>query len=102
MFTFTDRAIAEIHKAAEEEPFAGLRVSAESAGCSGFRYGLGFEEEKRDTDVVVTFDGFGVFVDPASLSLLDGAVVDFSEDNGGGFVFNNPAAKAKVKCSCGH
>ena len=101
MFTFSERATNELLKSAEVDEFNSLRISVESAGCSGYRYSIAIDPSKDAGDTVINVDGIAVFVDPESLSLLDGATVDFSDDNGGGFVFNNPNAKAKVKCGCG-
>lgn len=102
MIALTDNALGAVRRVIEdtEAGAAGLRISVEQGGCSGYLYRLGLEAEPSDGDAVVDFEGVKVFVDAASWPLLDGAEVDFVESlEGAGFVFNNPNAKAK--CGCG-
>ncbi|PKU21898.1 HesB/IscA family protein [Telmatospirillum siberiense] len=102
MIALTDNAVDAVRRVLEdsEDGVAGLRISVETGGCSGYLYKLGLESEPLDGDAVVDFAGVKVFVDSDSWPLLDGAEVDFVEDvSGTGFVFNNPNAKAK--CGCG-
>lgn len=80
----------------------GLRVAIKAGGCSGYSYVFGFEPGPRATDQV--FEGAGgarVFVDPRSLKLLDGTVLDFDEHNmlATSFTLRNP--HAKTTCGCG-
>jgi iron-sulfur cluster assembly accessory protein len=80
----------------------GLRVAVKAGGCSGYSYVFGFEPAPRATDMV--FDGpagVKVYVDPRSLRLLDGTVLDFDEHNllATTFTLSNPHAKSA--CGCG-
>ena len=80
----------------------GLRVAVKAGGCSGFSYVFAFDAAPRDTDHV--FEGPGgakIFVDPRSLRLLDGTVLDFDEHNllATSFTLKNPHAKST--CGCG-
>lgn len=80
----------------------GLRVAVKAGGCSGYSYVFRFEPTPRDTDHL--FDGPGgvkVFVDPRSLALLEGTVLDFEEGNlmASTFTVRNPNAKSA--CGCG-
>jgi iron-sulfur cluster assembly accessory protein len=80
----------------------GLRVAVKAGGCSGFSYIFNWDATARSTDVV--FEGAGgakVFVDPRSLKLLDGTVLDFDEGNllATSFTLKNPHAKST--CGCG-
>jgi iron-sulfur cluster assembly accessory protein len=75
---------------------------AVAGGCSGFAYTFAFDGAPRATDQI--FEGPGgakVFVDPRSLKLLDGTVLDFDEDNlmATNFTLRNPHAKST--CGCG-
>ena len=84
------------------KPAGGLRVAVKAGGCSGYSYVFRFDDSARDTDRV--FDGPGgvkVFVDPRSLALLDGTVLDFDEGNlmATNFTVRNPNAKSA--CGCG-
>jgi len=80
----------------------GLRIAIKAGGCSGFAYTFAFEAAPRDTDHVFTgADGAQVFVDPRSLRLLDGTVLDFDEQNlmATSFTLRNPHATST--CGCG-
>jgi len=80
----------------------GLRVAVKAGGCSGFSYVFGWDRQPRDTDQVFEgAEGARIFVDPRSLKLLDGTVLDFDEDNllATSFTLKNPHAKST--CGCG-
>ncbi len=102
--TITPNAAVEVKRFMEQEGVSedqgGLRVSVQPGGCSGFRYGLLIEEQKADDDLVVTQEGFNVFVDPFSAQYLDGVTIDYvSSMQGSGFTFSNPNATGG--CGCG-
>ena len=82
-------------------PEAGLRIGVKAGGCSGFEYTFGWEHAPKETDVVFEGpEGAKVFVDPRSLRLLDGTVLDYDTSLlSKGFVFNNPHATST--CGCG-
>ena len=80
----------------------GLRIAVKAGGCSGFSYTFAWDDAAKDNDLV--FEGAGgakVFVDPRSLKLLDGTVLDFDENNlmATSFTLRNPHAKST--CGCG-
>jgi iron-sulfur cluster assembly protein len=80
----------------------GLRIAVKAGGCSGYAYTFAFDGASRPTDHV--FEGPGgvkVFVDPRSLALLDGTVLDFDDQNlmATNFTLSNPHAKST--CGCG-
>ena len=79
----------------------GLRIGVKAGGCSGFEYTFGWERGPAETDVVFeAADGARVFVDPRSLRLLDGTVLDYDTALlSKGFTFNNPHATGT--CGCG-
>lgn len=77
----------------------GLRVYVESGGCSGLQYGMVFDEKRAD-DIIASFHGVSVLVDPFSANYVRGSVVDFSDAlTGGGFKITNP--NARQSCGCG-
>jgi iron-sulfur cluster assembly accessory protein len=77
-----------------------LRLSVEGGGCSGFQYQFGMAEGIEDDDIVTETDGVRLAVDPVSLELVAGCVVDFVESLGGSaFKVENPNATAG--CGCG-
>jgi len=67
----------------------GLRVYVAGSGCSGLQYGLGFDKQ-RDGDTIETVQGMDVLVDPNSAPLLDGSIIDYLDEDGGGFRIENP------------
>ncbi|MGE0705522.1 MAG: HesB/IscA family protein [Vicinamibacterales bacterium] len=78
-----------------------LRVGVKAGGCSGFEYTFSWERAQKEHDVVFEGpDGARIFVDPRSLRLLDGTILDYDTSLlSKGFVFNNPHAKST--CGCG-
>ena len=88
-------------KAQEHAESAFLRIAVSGGGCSGFQYGLSFDDQCNDDDFVFERDGIGVVVDEISLDLLNGAEVDFVEDlMGASFQIRNPNAASS--CGCGN
>ena len=76
-----------------------LRVLVESGGCSGFQYGMSFDEAKPD-DALLESEGVAMVLDPASLAYLDGSQIDFDDGlHGKGFEIKNPNAQST--CGCG-
>jgi iron-sulfur cluster insertion protein len=86
--------------AAKQAKPAILRLSVEGGGCSGFQYQFGMADGIEDDDIVAETDGVKLAVDPVSLELVAGCVVDFVESLGGSaFKVENPQAVAG--CGCG-
>ena len=85
----------------EEVGNANLRIAVSGGGCSGFQYGLSFDDQTNPDDRVFERDGVGVVIDDVSLDLLNGAEVDFVEDlMGASFQIRNPNAASS--CGCGN
>jgi len=88
-------------RAQENVENALLRIAVSGGGCSGFQYGLSFDDQRNEDDFVFERDGVGVVVDDVSLGLLNGAEVDFVEDlMGASFQIKNPNAASS--CGCGN
>jgi iron-sulfur cluster insertion protein len=99
----TESAAKRIAFLREQEQVGGanLRIAVSGGGCSGFQYGLSFDDQTNPDDRVFERDGVGVVVDDVSLDLLNGAEVDFVEDLiGAAFRINNPNAASS--CGCGN
>lgn len=78
----------------------GLRLGVRKTGCSGFAYVVNYADAQQDDDVVFEDRGVRVFVDPGSLKLIDGTVVDFVKQGlNEAFRFQNPNVKGE--CGCG-
>lgn len=76
-----------------------LRVFVESGGCSGFQYGMSFDEKKEDYQLLES-EGVQFFMDEASLAYMNGSTIDFDDGlQGKGFDIQNPNAEST--CGCG-
>ncbi len=103
MIHITEAAGEKIRELLEAEgsPDLFLRVGVREGGCSGFSYGMGFDDEQHDNDRVMEIRGLKVVVDENSLPFLEGAEIDWKETAmGGGFTIHNPNAIAT--CGCGN
>lgn len=101
MLSLTPAAAARVAWIAERQSKpAILRLSVEGGGCSGFQYKFDLAEGADSDDAVSETDGVRLVVDPISLDLVAGSVVDFVESLGGAaFRVENPNAAAG--CGCG-
>ena len=104
MIEITESASRVINKQLQKQakPGGGLRIAVKAGGCSGFSYVFAFDTAAKENDEVFEgADGAKVFIDPRSLKLLDGTVLDFDENNllATSFTLKNPHAKST--CGCG-
>ncbi|MHB8483447.1 MAG: iron-sulfur cluster insertion protein ErpA [Nitrospiria bacterium] len=102
MVTLTEKASEKVREllAAEQKTGYGLRINVSGGGCSGFQYGMNFEESANDGDQVIESYGVKLFVDTQSVPFLDGVQVDYVDTvQGAGFAIQNPNAKSS--CGCG-
>jgi iron-sulfur cluster assembly accessory protein len=103
MIQITGRAAQHIRKmlAARSRGETALRLGVKAGGCSGFEYTFGWEAAPRPSDLVLEApDGGKVFIDPRSLRLLDGSVLDYDTSLlSRGFVITNPHVTST--CGCG-
>ena len=78
----------------------GIRLGTRTTGCSGLAYVLEYVDELEVNDHVFDSDGFKIVVDPKSLPILDGMIIDYVRNGlNEGFEFNNP--QEKDRCGCG-
>ncbi len=100
-FSISDRAAERVTEivAAQGKPMA-LRVAVLAGGCSGFQYKFELDERPAADDLVVEAGAARVVVDPASLDLLGGSQLDYTDElMGSHFVVKNPNATSA--CGCG-
>lgn len=98
----TDKAVEMVREAMAREGLEGygLRVSVMGGGCSGFQYGLDFENEEKVMDLTWEQGGIKVYIDPMSAQYLEGTRIDYVNGlQGAGFKFINP--RAVRTCGCG-
>ena len=102
MVTITETASRKLTEllAQQPQPVAGLRLSVQQGGCSGFSYGMSFADAEKPGDWVGEFGGVKVLVDADSAPILAGVNVDYVETlQATGFTINNPNAVSS--CGCG-
>ena len=98
----TPEAVAYVKQVRAREGKEGqtLRIGVKAGGCSGYHYVMVFTTASRPGDLVLEYEGLTVVVDPRSLAILDGTVVDYQRGLlGTGVQFNNP--RVKKACGCG-
>ena len=97
----TAESAAEIKRLLAEEPGkSGLRLEVRGGGCSGFSYGLTFDNP-QENDHIVEAHGVKVMIDPKSAIYLKGTELNFEAGlQGRGFTIKNPQAKGN--CGCGN
>jgi iron-sulfur cluster assembly protein len=79
---------------------AGLRLSVEPSGCSGFGYRIDFADTVRADDVVFESGRIRLLVDPLSLPYVQGAAIDVVQEGlSRRLRFDNP--NARHTCGCG-
>jgi len=100
MIILTESAAKQVGLLARDaNPDSVLRVFVEQGGCSGFEYGMSFDERKPD-DTLFESEGVKLVVDPTSLVYLDGSTIHFDDGlHGKGFEVKNPNAAST--CGCG-
>jgi iron-sulfur cluster assembly accessory protein len=101
MVQLTDSAAAEITQLVRQQgkKGEGLRIYIEKGGCSGLSYEMKLDVP-REGDHTVAHGDATLMVDPESLALLKGSVIDFEDGlTNRGFRIRNP--NAKQTCGCG-
>jgi iron-sulfur cluster insertion protein len=102
MITITDSAVEKLRDilAEENNPKLKLRVFVQGGGCSGMQYGFTLDEEQAEDDWDIESNGVHVLVDSMSGGYLQGATIDYREDQyGASFSIKNP--NAVTTCGCG-
>jgi iron-sulfur cluster assembly accessory protein len=102
MIQLSERAVNKVKEllVTEDKTGYGLRVAVRGGGCSGFQYGLTFDNEERANDNVLEIGGLKVYVDAMSGMYLEGVKIDYIETlEGSGFKIENPNATGS--CGCG-
>ncbi|MBK1677410.1 iron-sulfur cluster assembly accessory protein [Rhodospirillum rubrum] len=95
-------AAARIHALMEAENDSALmlRVTVSGGGCSGFSYGFDLERTAAEDDLLFEQHGVKVVIDEASLDLLHGSEIDYTDDlMAAAFTVRNPNATST--CGCG-
>ena len=102
LVSMTEAAAAKVVelRSREGKSEAALRLFVKSGGCSGFSYGLAFDDKIADDDRVEDHAGVPVVIDAYSAQYVGGAEIDYVDSlMGSGFAINNPNAVSS--CACG-
>lgn len=102
--TLTPAAATAVQELMAKRELSGyaLRVFVSGGGCSGFQYGMALEGNVRENDMKYSQHGVDLVIDEVSIDYLNGAIIDYLEDDlmGTGFKIDNPNAVAS--CGCGN
>jgi iron-sulfur cluster insertion protein len=105
-FSVSERAAARIAEIVAAQPGSAgpdsqaLRVAVLAGGCSGFQYSFKLDTAIASDDVVIPAGAARIVVDEASLELLGGGQLDYSDAlMGAHFTVRNPNATSS--CGCG-
>lgn len=102
--TLTENASRKILSLMKEENAPNplmFRVLISGGGCAGFQYSFDLDHQSNEDDHIFEIEGVKVVIDSASLSLVEGAQIDYVEELiGASFVVKNP--NATTACGCGN
>lgn len=73
-----------------------LRI-AFTTGCGGSGYRLSYASEAAEGDEVTSVDGVSIALDAMAASRLDGAVIEYDEEEDG-FLLDHPDAVTSAWC----
>ncbi len=104
MVMLTEPAVAKVRELMAQEASADemvLRFGVRPGGCSGFSYEMYFDSTVDElADMVKDFGGVKIAVDRESLTMVDGATIDYVDGlQGAGFKISNP--NVTRGCGCG-
>ena len=99
--TLSERAATHIMNfLAKRGSGIGLKLGVRTSGCSGMAYKLEFVDVEDPEDTKFDCHGVTVYIDPNSLSYLEGTELAFvREGMNEGFQFNH--TNLKSQCGCG-
>lgn len=91
---FSEKAKTRLREALDgNSEKMGVRISARPAGQERFSYSMRLigANERASDDIILDRDGIAICLDPLSAKSLDGASIDFVDQEGEtGFKFDNP------------
>lgn len=99
MIDITPLAEVKLRQALLEHQNKAVRLTVSAGGCNGFKHEFIIDVPAVD-DVIISFDGGHLLMDPDSFDLLAQAQIDCIEDiQGSRLVLLIPSAASR--CGCG-
>ncbi len=86
--------LTEIVQSAAADGVTGVRVFVAGGGCSGLSYGMGLAEAPNPQDATWTSGDLALYIDAVALNYLEGAEIDYTEDDGARFLFRNVSPRS--------
>ena len=102
IITITESAAKKIKELAKEDKKEnyGLKIFVFPGGCSGFQYGMDFEEKPSKEDIEISQHGLKIFLPKEMTGMIKGSKIDFiNSKEMSGFKIDNP--NIKETCGCG-
>ncbi len=103
ILSITDKAAQKAKDIMEDQGLNdkyGIRIYVQRGGCSGYSYGMQFDDDVSDDDYSMKDKGVKLIVDEHSADLLEGSEVDYVDSlEASGFKVENP--NAEQTCGCG-
>lgn len=94
--------LREIVASGAEDGVLGVRVYVAGGGCNGLTYGMVMAESASRFDTIWQADGLNIYIDAIALNYLDGAEIDYVEEDGEPkFLFRNVFARSGGGGACG-
>ena len=94
MITITPAAAEQIRASARQGKMEGMamRIAARRQSDGSIHYGMGFDDNEQEGDILVHSEGVDIVIAMASQPLVDGMSVDYVEIEPGTFqfIFLNP------------
>jgi iron-sulfur cluster assembly accessory protein len=103
ILTITKEAAEKIKSLAKEEKKEGqgLKVFVFPEGCSGFQYGMDFEENPEKEDLEISQHGLKIFLPKECVDMINGSKIDYIDTKEiSGFKIDNPNVP-QGGCGCG-
>ena len=96
----TDSATNRINDLCQQNANNVVRLSITSGGCQGFNKVWEIDQVVLDDDIIFVCNVGRLAIDPISLELLNGAIIDYTVNLSGSY-FTVTVPSATSTCGCG-
>jgi iron-sulfur cluster assembly protein len=95
----SNRALALLEKESLDTDTAGIRLFVQQGRCAGLSFGIQFDTNPDEDDMIYEHHGLWVVVDPASIQYIAGRVVEYETGlQGAGSDVGNPNVVSEGGC----